>query len=105
MTLTHIVLVKTVDGATDEQLDEVVAALAALPAQIPEIRSYSVGRDRGLLPGNWDMAVTGTFDSPEDFGAYVAHPAHQRVVRQHLDPVSAQRIRVQFDSPMPVSEC
>lgn len=94
--LTHIVLVKAIDGATDAQLDEVVAALAELPGLIDEIRTYSVGRDQGLLDGNWDMAVTGTFDSPEAFRAYVAHPAHQRVVQELLDPISAQRIRVQL---------
>ena len=96
--VTHIVMARVVGGATEAQIDEVVAALAALPPQIPEIRSYSVGRDLGLLDGNWDIAVTGVFASAEDFHAYVAHPAHQKVVRELLDPISVERIRVQFAS-------
>lgn len=96
--LTHIVLIRLVDGAPEERVGELVAGLRALPEQIAEIRSYTVARDLGLAEGNYDLVVTGRFASPDDLRAYIAHPAHQRVVQELLDPLCADRVRIQYAS-------
>lgn len=96
--LTHIVLIRLADDASEDRVGELVAGLRALPDQIPEIRSYTVARDLGLAEGNYDLVVTGRFASPEDLRTYLAHPAHQQVVRELLEPVSTDRVRIQYAS-------
>jgi hypothetical protein len=96
--LTHIVLVRLTEDAGEEQVAALVAGLRGLPDQIPHIRSYTVARDLGLAEGNYDLVVTGRFASPEDLRAYIAHPAHQQVVHDLLDPISADRVRIQYAS-------
>lgn len=96
--LTHIVTVRFVEDATDDQVAALVNGLRGLPDQIPEIRSYTVGRDLGLVEGNGDLAVVARFASPEDLRAYLAHPAHVAVVAELLEPISASRTRIQIAS-------
>ncbi|HYI63100.1 MAG TPA: Dabb family protein [Acidimicrobiales bacterium] len=97
--LTHVVMIRFVDDATDGQVAALVEGLRALPDQIPEIRSYTVGRDMGLVDGNCDLAVVGQFASAADLRTYLDHPAHVALVADLLEPVSASRTRIQFPSP------
>ncbi len=94
--LTHIVLIRLVDGADDRQVTRLIDGLRALPAQIPEIASYAIERDSGVTEGNPDLAVVGRFATAEDLRSYIAHPAHQAVVADLLDPLSADRWRIQI---------
>lgn len=99
--LTHIVTIRIKDEATDKQVAALVRGLRKLPDQIPEIQSYTVGQDMGLIVGNCDVAIVARFASADDLRAYIAHPAHVKVVRQLLDPIAAERLRIQFPSPDP----
>lgn len=93
--LTHIVLITASDDATDAQVEAMVSGLRALPEKIDVIRTYEVGRDLGLAEGNATVVIQATFASPDDLAAYVAHPAHQRVVTELIRPVAASVIRSQ----------
>ncbi len=93
--MTHIVLVNVSDAASEDQVQALVDGLRALPDQIPEIGAFDVQRDLGLAEGNADLAIVARFASPEDLDAYIAHPAHQAVVRDLLDPISPHRLRLQ----------
>lgn len=92
----HVALFRWVEGATAEQVAAVEQALRALPAAIPELRSYHVGSDLGLLEGTWDFAVVAELDSVDAWRTYREHPAHQAALRDHIAPISAERISVQF---------
>lgn len=97
----HVVVFNWVEGTTAEQVRALEAGLAALPGQIPQIRSYDFGPDAGLgagLGGNGDFAVVATFDDEDGYGAYAAHPAHQAVVVGLLAPILAARHAVQVRS-------
>lgn len=94
--LTHIVLIRIADGADERQVTRLIDGLRALPAQIPEIASYSVAHDMGLHLGNADVAIVSAFASPEDLRAYIDHPAHRAVVTDLLEPVAADRMRIQI---------
>jgi hypothetical protein len=96
MSLRHIVLFRFADHATDEQIDALAAGLDALPGKIGQIRSYEHGRDAGLRQGSWDYGLVAVFDTAEDFAAYLDHPDHRGLVRELLDPISAERASVQF---------
>lgn len=97
MTIQHIVLIRFADGASEDQVTHLAAGLSELPDLIPEIRAYRHGRDLGLRQTTWDYAVTGQYESAEAFQAYLVHPAHKALVAERLEPITAQRVSVQFD--------
>ena len=94
--LRHVVTFTWNDRATPAALEEIVAALRALPGQIPELRAYHVGPDVGLDDGNADFAVVADFDDEAGWRAYQRHPAHQ-AVRDRLRAIVASRAAVQYE--------
>jgi hypothetical protein len=86
------------DGVTAEQVEPFSAALATLPAQIPQLRRYVYGRDLGLRPGNGDFGVCALVDDRAGLLAYLDHPEHQRAVRELALPFAERRTAVQIDA-------
>ena len=78
--LTHIVIWKYRADVAQEKRDEHLAALRALPAQIPEIIGFNVGYDVLKLPRSYHTGLTSTFQDEAALDVYTAHPAHQIVV-------------------------
>lgn len=82
--LKHIVLFRMKEHAANhsghENGEKLMQMLNALPSQIPEIRSFEVGRDILKTPASWDIALDSSFKNLEDLEAYRVHPAHQQVV-------------------------
>ncbi len=97
--LRHVVLMKFVPEATAEQRQAVEDGLAALPAQIPELRSYVIGTDVGASEGNFDFAVVADLDDVDAFRRYIDHPAHMSVVVERIRPILADRAAVQYEVP------
>jgi hypothetical protein len=95
--LRHVVCLTWSDTATPAQVAAVVAGLQALPAQIPEIRAYTVGSDLALTAGNADLAIVADFDTVDDWRTYQDHPAHQQVLVERIRPILAGRAAVQLD--------
>ncbi|MFI6485019.1 Dabb family protein [Nonomuraea sp. NPDC050663] len=95
MTFRHIVLLKWIDSATEEQKAAVLEELSKLPAEIPQMRSYTLGPDAGVSEGNYDFGIIGEFDSAEDFFVYRDHPLHQQVISERIKPILAARAAVQ----------
>jgi len=93
----HVVLFRWKEGVTADDVAEVSASLATLPALIPEIREFQFGSDLGILEGNADYAVAALFDSAADMLAYRNHPDHVAFMTQVLAPRLDQRTAVQFD--------
>lgn len=93
----HVVLFRWVPDSTDEQRARVAEGLAALPAAIPEIRTYRFGPDAGLADGNWDYVVVADFDDQAGYETYRDHPAHQDFIATVMRPVLAERAAVQYE--------
>ena len=93
----HVVLLTFVADATDEQRSAVIDGLRALPALVPEIRSYTVGFDLGLAPDNASLGIVAEFASVADYEVYRDHPAHQAVIRDRISPIRAGRAAIQFE--------
>lgn len=89
----HVVLLKFASDTPPETIESFTAALRALPAVIPEIRSYSVGS--GINPGNWDFGITAGFDAAVDWAAYDNHPVHNEA-RTIIGPHVVDRSASQF---------
>ena len=87
-TLRHVVAFKFKEGATKEQINEVVDAFRALKGKIPEIVSLEWGTN--VSPEKLDKGFTHcwvlTFKSDKDRDAYLIHPDHKKF-GQLLGPV------------------
>ncbi len=75
----HIVLFKLKDEAPAEArlaaMNAFKAAIEALPAKIPFIRSIEVGLN--INPAEtWSIALYSEFDSLDDVHRYAVHPDH-----------------------------
>ena len=95
MAFRHVVLL-TLEADAGE-IDAIVGALRALPAEIPQLRSYVVGVDAGLSPGNATVAVVADTDDRQGWEAYRDHPAHRQVIEEMVAPRLVARAAVQHE--------
>eukprot|EP00298_Acanthocystis_sp_HF-20_P023733 c33519_g1_i1.p1 GENE.c33519_g1_i1~~c33519_g1_i1.p1 ORF type:complete len:120 (+),score=42.61 c33519_g1_i1:43-360(+) len=95
----HVVMLKFVDSATEEQINDVIVNLRTLPSRIPVIKSYTVERDAGLDPSrNSHVVILAEFNSKDDYLVYSTDSNHIDVIEKYIKPIIAQggRSSVQF---------
>lgn len=75
----HVAVFKWKPGFPQEQRQEWMDRLRALPDKVDVLRSLSVGED--VLHGerSWDAAVVAEVDTLADVPAYLQHPEHQAI--------------------------
>jgi hypothetical protein len=83
-------------GTSDDQKQAVREGLAALPAAIPEIRSYQFGDDAAIVAGNYEFAIVADFDNRSDFQTYAAHAEHRKLIDERIRPILQNRAAVQY---------
>lgn len=94
--LRHLVLFDLAPDAGDAAVDAAVAALRGLADEIDEVRELHVGRDAGLADGNAGLALLVVTDDEQAWRDYQDHPAHVRVVNEHVRPVVTGRTAAQL---------
>ena len=77
--LTHIVCWKYKPETTEEQRADHIERLRALPDVIPDILSFSVGRDVLHLERSFDTGLVATYPNMAALDVYNDHPQHQQV--------------------------
>ncbi len=77
--LTHIVCWKYKAETDEETRRAHVERLRALPAVIPDILSFTVGRDVLHLERSFDTALVATYPDRAALDFYTDHPAHREV--------------------------
>jgi hypothetical protein len=92
--LHHINLLSWKDGTTRTTVEALGAELERMAGEIPEVRALRYGPDLGLMDSNADFIISLEF--ADAFRRYLAHPAHQRMVRDVLWPILASRHAIQF---------
>jgi Stress responsive A/B Barrel Domain len=94
----HVAVFRFVSEFTTEQREHWMSRLRALPEQIPQLRSMSVGAD--VLGGRalHEIAIVADFDDLEGLDAYTQHPAHAEVLRISA-PVKTSLATVDFEIP------
>jgi len=95
--LRHVVLMRWKPGTSDAEKQAVREGLAALPAEIPEIRSYQFGDDLAIAEGNYGFAIVADFENPPDFQAYSVHEVHQKLIAERIRPILQDRAAVQYE--------
>ena len=93
----HVVLFAWIPEATDKQKHQVAEELRALPPLLTGLRSFHAGPDADIIEGNFDFAVVADFDDAESYLAYRSHPAHRAVVEQVTNPITKERVAVQYE--------
>ncbi|MEQ8791974.1 MAG: Dabb family protein [Pirellulaceae bacterium] len=75
----HVVLFKFKDDVTQEQIDEVVKAFAALPKKIDVIKGFEWGTDASVenKAAGFTHGFILTFDDAQGRDTYLPHPAHK----------------------------
>ncbi|MEN8235774.1 MAG: Dabb family protein [Actinomycetota bacterium] len=94
----HVAMFRFAEGTTDEQVDAVDAALAALPGVIDVLVGYRFGRDAGVTDGAWDYVVVADLAGSEDFPTYRDHPQHRAIVEDVVKPLVVEAARIQFET-------
>ncbi|MHA3701138.1 Dabb family protein [Jatrophihabitans sp. YIM 134969] len=93
--LIHCLTLVFKDSASGVDIEAFRSALAALPDQVPFRIRIRQGPDLGVRPTNADYAVVTEFERTEDFSAYLVHPAHVAVPREHV--ASMQSVQFEVD--------
>lgn len=93
----HIALLTFADGTTDAQVQAIHDALSTLPAQIPELRAYVIGRDLGINEGNASFAVVADCATVDDYVVYRDHPEHRRIIAELIAPILVGRAGAQYE--------
>ena len=96
MTFRHVLMLRFVEDATEEQKQAVTDGLAQMPELMDFIKTYEFGPDLGLGADNADLVLVADFDSEEDWRAYSDHPEHLDFVVNVVRPVTAEAQRVQY---------
>lgn len=98
--LRHVVLFKFKEDATEEQIQEIETAFAALPSQIDAVHDFEWGTNNspeGLEKGFTHCFLV-TFRSEEARAAYLPHAAHQAFVAK-LQPILEDVLVVDYWTP------
>lgn len=98
MSILHVAMFRWKPEVTEAQVAGFEQALALLPDQVGCLLSYSFGRDLGLREGNFDFAVVAELASAEEVDGYLDHPAHLRLVEEHVQMMLAERRAVQLQA-------
>ena len=100
MPFRHVVLLQWADDVPEDHVDQVRAGLDALPAQIPQIRTFLHGSDVGVSEGNYDYVVVADFDNVQDWRAFREHPAHVLFMEEHITGKLKGRAAIQYQTPV-----
>lgn len=87
--LIHCLTLTFKESASAADVEAFTTALAALPDQLDFAIHTRHGPDLGERPTNADYAVVTEFANAEDFSAYLAHPAHLAVPRDHVESMQS----------------
>ena len=92
----HVAVFRFVPSFSKGEREQWMTLLRALPAQIPELRSLSVGTDVLGGPSSYELAIVADFDDLAGLDAYNRHPAHAEVLRVSA-PVKVSLATVDFE--------
>ncbi|MFN8532686.1 MAG: Dabb family protein [Dehalococcoidia bacterium] len=95
----HIILMTFKDDSTDEQIEAAFQGMRAIKEQVPQIRSFSIGKahTRGGRPPRYNVAMVMDFDNFDDVDIYNKSQAHDDAVQKYLVPVVAHITGVDYD--------
>lgn len=83
----HLVLFTVRDEASDEEVRELLDALASLKGTVPGVIDLSVGENFSERSGGYTHGLFARFRTADDLKAYAGHPEHLSAV-ERLDALT-----------------
>ena len=93
----HLVFFAVREGASSEEVEDLVSSMRALKDDVPSTIDLSVGEDFSGRSGEYTHALFARFTDRAGLREYMEHPAHLAVVEK-LDATTTGRIVVDYES-------
>ena len=92
----HLVFFAVREGASDEEVDDLLASIRGLRDEVPATLDLSVGEDFTGRSGGYTHALFARFEDASGLEEYMKHPAHLAVVEK-LGATTTGRIVVDYE--------
>ena len=92
----HLVFFAVREGASGEEVEDLVSSIRALRDEVPRTVDLSVGEDFSGRSGGYTHALFARFEDAGGLEEYMKHPAHLAVVEK-LDASTSGRIVVDYE--------
>ena len=95
--IVHIVLFKWTEGASQDEIDEVMVQLNAMDGKIPGIREISCGVDFTGRGDGYTHGLLVKFNTKNDLLQYGPHPVHRNVVENFINPIRGSVLAFDYE--------
>jgi Stress responsive A/B Barrel Domain len=92
----HLVFFAVREGASSEEVEDLLSSIRALRDEVPSTVDLSVGEDVSGRSGEYTHALFTRFEDAEGLQEYMEHPAHLAVVEK-LDATTTGRIVADYE--------
>ena len=92
----HLVFFAIREGASSEEVEDLVSSMRALKDDVPSTIDLSVGEDFSGRSGEYTHALFARFEDAAGLQKYMEHPAHLAVVEK-LDATTTGRIVADYE--------
>ena len=92
----HLVLFAVREGASAEEVEDLLASIRGLKGEVPGVVDLSVGEDFSGRSGDYTHALFARFQDAAGLQVYMGHPAHLAVVEK-LDATTSGRIVADYE--------
>ncbi len=92
----HLVLFAVREGASVEEVEDLLASIRGLKDEVPGVVDLSVGKDFTGRAGEYTHGLFARFESAAGLQVYMGHPAHLAVVEK-LGAVTSGRIVADYE--------
>lgn len=97
--IVHLALFKWKPEASPAEIEEVLKQLRELPSVIPDLLGLSSGDNFSALSQGFTHALVAYFPDRGGLERYRHHPAHQKIVKEMINPMAAQILTADFEAP------
>jgi hypothetical protein len=92
----HLVFLAVREGASQEEVEDLISSIRALRDEVPSTADLSVGEDFSGRSGGYTHALFARFEDTAGLQEYLEHPVHLAVVEK-LDATTSGRIVVDYE--------
>ena len=92
----HLVFFAVRDGASAEDVEDLMSSIRGLRSEVPGVVDLSVGQDFSGRSGGYTHALFARFEDAAGLQVYMGHPAHLAVVEK-LGAVTTGRIVADYE--------
>ncbi len=92
----HLVFFAVREGASPEEVEDLLSSIRALRDEVPSTVDLSVGENFSGRSGGYTHALFARFEDAAGLREYMEHPAHLAVVEK-LDATTTGRIVVDYE--------